>query len=257
MASIPRRQFLETTLLSAGAWAFQPKWGWGASAKGVETVASPIITGEEATAQPDLWALEVNFKPVRMIYVPLTDPKTGKRAKHLVWYLAYRALVRTSSRVSEALDKNDERPLFVPEFTFVTYESEDYNLVSERDGKPLQYADQVLPEAVEAIKIRERNKNYRSSVDVVGPLPQLTPDKSKLQYSLDGVATWTGIDPDTDFFAVFMTGFSNGYKIDRHPDGEDVVLRRTLVQKFWRPSDRYEQNEEEIRLKYDPYWVYR
>jgi hypothetical protein len=25
----------------------------------------------------------------------------------------------------------------------------------------------------------------------------------------------------------------------------------------WRPGDRFDQNEEEIRLKDDPYWIYR
>jgi hypothetical protein len=181
-----------------------------------------------------------------MIYVPVTDPKTGKSRKELVWYIAYRALVRAGSRVPESAEEAQDRPIFVPEFTFVT----------DDDGKVQTYADRILPEAQKAINKRERYQ-YKNSVDVVGPLPQITPDSSKQLKSLDGVATWTGIDPDTDFFTVYMTGFSNGYKVSQGPDGQEIVLRRTLMQKFWRPSDRFDQSEDEIRLKGEPSWVYR
>ena len=54
-----------------------------------------------------------------------------------------------------------------------------------------------------------------------------------------------------------MSGFSNGYKVSAGPNGEEVVTRRTLMQKFWRPGDRFDQNEEEIRLKGEPQWIYR
>jgi hypothetical protein len=29
------------------------------------------------------------------------------------------------------------------------------------------------------------------------------------------------------------------------------------MQKFWRPSDRFDQTEDEIRLKDEPVWIYR
>ena len=85
----------------------------------------------------------------------------------------------------------------------------------------------------------------------------MTPDRSKTLNSLDGVATWTGIDPDLVFFTIYMTGFSNGYKVTEGPNGEEIVTRRTLAQSFWRPGDRFDQNEDEIRLKGEPHWVYR
>ncbi|MSR57169.1 MAG: hypothetical protein EXS05_05810 [Planctomycetaceae bacterium] len=245
MPSFNRRQFLETSSLAAGAWMLGSGRLSAAILPGVETVAAPVITGEESTAQPDIWALEVRYKPVRMIQATLTDPKTGKTGKQLVWYLAYRAVARASSRVPAGVPAAD-RPIFVPEFTFV----------SEDAGKNEPQVDRVLPAAQKAINKRERHE-YKNTVEIVGPLPEVTPDRSKQLQSLDGVATWTDIDANTDFFSIYLTGFSNGYKVEKGPDGQDIVLRRTLMQKFWRPSDRFDQNEAEIRLKDEPKWLYR
>jgi hypothetical protein len=245
MQNFSRRQFLENSLVAAGALLALPREGSAAILPGIETVMAPLITGEERNAQPDLWALEVNYKPMRMIQVELTDPKTGNTEKELVWYLAYRAVVRSTSGVP-ATSNAEDRPIFVPEFTLV---------VDSKKG-PQVYHDRILPAAQTAINKRERYK-YKNSVEIVGPLPKITPDRSKTLYSLDGVATWTGINPDLVFFTVFFSGFSNGYKVTAGPDGEEIVTRRTLVQKFWRPGDRFEQNEEEIRFKDEPTWIYR
>jgi hypothetical protein len=246
MQTFNRRDFLETSCLAAGAWLLGPRGLTAAIGPGVETVAAPVITGEESAAQTDLWALEVRYKPVRMLFVELTDPKTGKSAKELVWYLAYRAIARKSSRIPEIDAAQQERPIFVPEFTFV----------SEDEGKQQAYHDRVIPQAQAAINKRERHK-YKNTVEIVGALPAVTAEGARQIVSLDGVATWTGIDPNTDFFTVFMTGFSNGYKKIPGPDGKPIALRRTLMQKFWRPSDRFDQSEDEIRLKDEPAWIYR
>jgi hypothetical protein len=245
MQHISRRHFLENSLAAAGALLALPRVGSAAILPGIETVVQPLITGEERNAQPDLWALEINYKPVRMIQAELIDPKTGKAGKQLVWYLAYRAVVRSTSGVPVA-DKGEDRPIFVPEFTLV---------VDSKKG-PQVYHDRVLPSAQTAINKRERYK-YKNSVEIVGPVPKITPDRSKTLSSLDGVATWTGIDPDVVFFAIYFSGFSNGYRVVAGPDGEEVVTRRTLVQKFWRPGDRFDQYEEEIRFKDEPQWIYR
>lgn len=247
MQLVSRRQFLEISSIAAGAAVVGSSVPLSAAVlPGIETVVPPLLTGEEQSAQPDIWALEVRYKPVRMIHVDLTDAKTGKSSKQLVWYLAYRAVVRTTSHLSDDTVGTAERPVFVPELT----------LVAEDGGKPQPYSDRVIPEAQAAINRRERH-NYRNSVEIVGPLPPITPESVRALKSLDGVATWTGVDPDTDYFTVYLTGFSNGYKINKGPDGQQIVLRRTLMQKFWRPSDRFDQNQDEIRLKDDPQWIYR
>lgn len=245
MQHLNRRQFLGSSLLAAGTLLAAPRTGFSAIAPGVETVAAPLISGEERNAQPDIWALELNYKPVRMMLVELTDPQTGKTARELVWYLAYRAVVRSTSGVRDS-DEAEDRPIFVPEFTFVV----------EGRGAPKVYHDRILRPAEAAINKRERYK-YKNSVEIVAPLPKMTPGKSKVWHSLDGVATWVGIDPNVVYFSIYMSGFSNGYKVAAGPDGEEIVTRRTLVQKFWRPGDRYDQYEQEIRLQDEPKWIYR
>lgn len=246
MQHLNRRQFLDRSLLAAGTLIAWPQSGFSQIAPGVETVARPLITGEERNTQPDIWAMEINFKPVRMILADVADPKTGKTSRELVWYLAYRAVMRATSGFADAGVKLEDRPILVPELTFV---------IDGRRGIEI-YEDRILPAAQAAINKRERIK-YQNSVEIVAPLPKVTPDRARVLNSLNGVAMWTGIDPDVVFFTIYMSGFSNGYKVEQGPNGEEIVTRRTLAQKFWRPGDRFDQNEDEIRLKDDPQWIYR
>ena len=54
-----------------------------------------------------------------------------------------------------------------------------------------------------------------------------------------------------------MTGFSNGYEVTKGPNGDEIVLRKTLVQEYWRPGDELLQDEREIRSVGEPQWIYR
>ncbi|MFM8219000.1 MAG: hypothetical protein ACKOJF_08745 [Planctomycetaceae bacterium] len=251
MSVANRREFLLSSLAMAGAaggllpGSLTPL-AWADVLPGIEQVAPPLVKGEEQVGQKDIWALEVRFKPVRMIVANLTNPQTGAIQRELVWYMAYRIVVRTGSFLPDETLNTAERPLFVPELT----------LVVEDEGRQRRYPDRVLPEAIPLINRREKHI-YKSSVDVVGPLPAITADKSRQLVTLDGVATWTGVDPDTNNFAIEMAGFSNGYKVAIDGQNRETVQRRTLRQKFWRPSDRFDQNEKEIRFKDEPEWFYQ
>lgn len=244
MSSVSRRQFLATSLTAAGAVCLLPRLGWTAPVPGVEITAAPTILGEERVAQPDIWALEMNFKPVRMIHVEMPD-RTGKVERQLIWYMVYRVIRRP---VAEP-NKNSlsfDNAMFVPEFLLVTEQS---------SGQKMYY-DRVMPIAQAAINKRER-REYKNTVEIVGPMPPETPYKAKTEKSLDGVAMWRGIDPTVTKFKVFMSGFSNGYRKTKGPNGEDLIERKTIVQEFWRPGDEFDQNEEEIRVVEQPKWIYR
>ena len=218
--------------------------------------AASTVTGDELIGQTNLWVMEVDFKKPRMISVEITDPKTREKKQEWIWYMAYRAINRTIDRRIDATDtdpQNDydvqpRRPLFVPAFTLVTSKG--------ANGAAQIVSDTVIPEAEPLIRAREK-RELKNSVTVVREIPKLTPVGAKAEEIIYGVAMWRGVDPETDFFTVFMGGFSNGYRVTKGPDDQPLTERRTIMQEFWRPGDRFDQKEIEIRLKGTPEWLYR
>ena len=217
-----------------------------AAPPGVETHVRPLISGEERSRQPDIWACDVYFKSVRMMWVDVPDPKTGDTKKELIWYLPYRIVNRKIEGSPEPVGPDGKRPKFVPEFELVT---------NDNNGQQV-YFDEVIPAAQAAINRRERrtgSNRYKNTVEIVGAIPELTDADAKLEKSIYGVATWRGVDPETDFFKIFMTGFSNGYiKV-----GNDRIDRRTIVQEYRRPGDNVDEVQREIRAIGHPEWIYR
>ena len=184
--------------------------------RGFKIRVSSQASGEELNQQTDLWVLEVRFKPLRLISVNLTDPKTGKKTKQLVWYLVYRAVNRplpfkgdpNGVNPQNVFDPTPGEPLFAPEFTLIT---------NDNDSQKI-YSDDILPEAQAAIAARERLPQLKNSVQVVGPVPKATPVDAKQDNApIYGVVTWKGIDARTDFVTIYMSGFSNGYRHVRGP----------------------------------------
>lgn len=227
----------------------------GQLGRGFETNVNPSVRGEELNRQADLWVMEVDYKPLRMIWVDLTDPQTGTKKRELVWYLVYRAVNRDLGR---QIDDSDTTPVndedaeppsyFVPEFTLMT---------ADNTGAHI-YQDEILPEAQVAIMRRERAR-LLNSVEVVAPVspPVRKGDPNEEQHAIYGLAMWRNIDPRTDYFTIFMSGFSNGYERIAGPGGEMMVRRRTIRQEYWRPGDEFFQREEEVRSKGEPAWIYR
>lgn len=211
-------------------------------------------TGEERSAQADLWVMDVYFKPLGLIPVPVTDPATGAKREEFILYIAYRAFNRPlPQRGIEETPVNEfdppvSSPLFVPEFTLVASDGIEQKV----------YADVVIPEALEAINRRENGK-YKSAVAVVGPVPEIVarsaPDAA--EKGVAGVAMFRGVDPDADFYTVYLTGFSNGIRLATGPDGKKIVQTKTIVQKYRRPGDRFDRKEEEYLLDGESKWIYR
>ncbi len=221
-----------------------------------EYTVTAAASGEELSSQPELWVMEVHFKPMRQIVVELTDPQTGQKKPKYVWYVAYRAVNRklANRSVAEApvneLDAPVIPPQFIPVFTLQTTDTE----------VPKLYQDQILPEALTAINQREGTK-FKSSVTAVTDVPPATDKGSPDEQVIQGVATWTGIDAEADRYTVYLTGFSNGFHKVPGPDGTEVVQWKSIRMKYWRPGDKLNQREPEIRLETDtanqPQWIYR
>tara|TARA_R110002095_G_scaffold194363_2_gene172633 strand:+ start:3786 stop:4628 length:843 start_codon:yes stop_codon:yes gene_type:complete len=221
--------------------------------RGFSIKADISATGEERASQKSLWVLDAIFKPMRMVRLDLTNPKTGKKEKTLVWYIVYKCLLRPIDRPAgnnEFTPENVEVPapgpsLFVPEVTLITNDN----------GQQKIYPNQILPEAETLINQRERGQ-FKNAVDIIGELPAETPLDSKEEKATYGVCVWTGVDPSTDYFTLLFSGLSNGYKIVEGPEGKPMTLRKVLVQQYWRPGDEFGQQEQEFRPKGIPYWVY-
>lgn len=221
--------------------------------RGFTIKADIAATGEERAAQKSLWVLDATFKPMRMVRLDLTNPKTGKKEKTLVWYIVYKCVLRPIERPNdkdEFTPENAEVPppgpaLFVPEITLITNDN----------GQQKIYPNQILPEAETMINQRERGQ-FKNAVDIIGELPPETPADSKEEKAIYGVCIWTGVDPGTDYFTLLFSGLSNGYKIVDGPEDKKLTLRKVLVQQYWRPGDEFGQQEHEFRPKGNPYWVY-
>lgn len=231
--------------------------------RGFEKRIRATASGEELNRQRNIWVLEVELKPMRMIFLDSNDPATGKSKKEQVWYLAYRAVNRAlpNRKVDdEVVPRNDVEPRpgkdkFIPEFTLLTFES------PQREVPAEVYHDIIIPEAVRRVNVLERrhtdDPKFLDSVSVVQDLPEEVPvDDENPQY-IYGVAVWKNVNPDRDFTRVIMRGFSNGYESAVGPDGKPVTSRKVIVQDFLRRGDRFDPNQAEFLFDGNPRWEYQ
>ena len=256
-----RRGFL--TSLVAGA-ALLPS-GLATAAeltRGFERTLRSYATGEEINRQKNIWVMEVELKPMRMVFIDVVDPRTGEKRKEQVWYLAYRAINRPLANRKaddDTAPKNEVEPLpgpdkFIPAFTLVTYDN------PQTEIPVSSHEDVISPESLKQINRIERRYQedplFLSSVQATQDLPEpqaASPDDKWIY----GVATFKGVDPNTDFFKVILRGFSNGYIKEEGPDGKPVVKRKVGVQKFIRRGDRFDPNQAEFLFDDVPKWEYQ
>ena len=222
--------------------------------RGFDIHLAPAATGEELSTIAQFWALDVDMKPMRMIVVNVRDPETGEMRRERIWYLVYRAnnrpveaRVRPQDRTPVNVEDSMPTPIFAPDFTLVTNDG----------GKQQIYEDVIIPEAQAAIERRER-MDLKNTVEIMGPLPEAVAEgEESADTTLNGVAMWRGIDPHTDYFTIYATGFSNGYRLVAGPGDEPLAERRTIMIEYWVPGDELRENEREFRIQGDPTWIYR
>ncbi len=215
---------------------------------------------------PRLWVMEPEYKPIRLIRAEVTDPVSGKRQQELIWYMVYRAVRRDYTQyfadtTREELIRNLRDPALEPvnvtDASRPSVVAPHFTLVTNDSGDQKIYPDVVLPEVQQLIARRE-GLDLMNSLQAIQPVPELAQNPDD-QPVLVGVAMWRNVDPRTDFVSVYMTGFSNGYRLGKATDGSKVVERKTIVQSFWRPGDEFDQDEREFRIRDEdkPRWIYR
>ncbi len=229
---------------------------------------------KDITYRHEIWQLEFEFKPMRMIYVDIPQP-SGRMQRKLIWYMIYtvkntgKVLVPTQdqdlSYEKELADKQkvfqikeESKPIrFTPEFLF-----EGSNRMKEGNGFTKTYPDRVIPIAVGPIQMREDpNRKFLTTVEMCREIA--------VGETLWGVATWEDIDPRIVRFSVYVSGLTNAYRWKDLPGeykaGDPIgkgrqLFKKTLKLNFWRPGDEYFEHEEEIRYgipgQPDYQWVY-
>lgn len=233
---------------------------------------SPEFTPESRTLRKmatatefrrEIWCLEFTFKPVRMIWVDVPQA-SGRMQRKLIWYLLYH--VKNTGGNLKPAKQPDGTYLIEPAqrgirfFPTFVLEGHEYNKA---------YLDRVIPVAVRAIQQKEDpNRKLLDSVAIGSKL--IPPSTDLIDKSVWGVATWEDVDPRIDVFSVYVEGLTNAYRWRDQPDGFQpgdpptkgrMFEQKNLMLNFWRPGDRYREDERIIQYgipgKVDYSWVYR
>lgn len=207
-------------------------------------------TTERSRFSRDIWCLEFSFKPLRMIRL---ETPGAERPQKLVWYMVYK--VRNTGIMLQPTENTEEAKLEVKEVASGPVRFMPHFVLQGQDIAPTggklyrAYLDQLIPGALEPIHQREvPGRKLLSNVEM--SLKKLAEGEEAW-----GVAMWEDIDPEMDFFSIFVKGLSNAYqwtdpegayKAGDPPGKGREFVRKTLQLNFWRPGDRFMQHESEV-----------
>jgi hypothetical protein len=220
---------------------------------------------KDAVFTNDVWCLELSFKPLRMIEVDVPQP-TGRLQRKRIWYMVYRVR-NTGAGLTGVVNpdgsfatqpKPAESLRFIPQFVLSSQD----RLNGKRVDK--SYLDRIVPAALEPIRQRELPRGeLHHSAEIA--LMDLKVESGRIAQGVWGVAMWEDIDPQIDFFSIFVRGLSNGYQWSDLPNGYKLgdapwtgrkYVYKTLQLNFWRPGDELNENEREIHYGPAPKYGY-
>jgi hypothetical protein len=205
----------------------------------------------------DVWGLEFAFKPLRMIEVDVPQ-SSGRVQRKKFLYLVYRVR-NTGAGLKPEIQPDGEyvtvesatNPIrFQPQFVLASHD-----LDGSGGEVRKAYLDRVIPAAMEAIKRRELPRGRLLNSVEMGE-QELPVESGRTQRGAWGVAIWEDIDPEIDFFSVYVGGLTNAYRWDDPPGAFQAgdrlgkgrkFARKTLQLNFWRPGDARDPNEREFR----------
>lgn len=181
-----------------------------------------------------VWVLDFKFKDPRLIKVDVPG-----RGQKVCWYLWY-----------QVINKTAQPHTFIPDFELVTHD------------RHTVHHDQVLPKVQESIRQLEDPTDYlkiKNSVTIAAE--EIPPSRKDAEpRAITGVAIWDDVDPDSNYYSIFVSGLSNGWAVTDDPEKpgvKSIVRRKTLQLNFKRLGDRYLQRSEEIQFVPPAQWIYR
>ena len=203
------------------------------------------------TLRHNVWNLELAFKPLRMVNVDIPQP-SGKMQRKLIWYMVYRVRnlgghlnpvpAEDKTYKPEPVDEvlNFGAPQASNSIRFFPH----FVLESSEVGKA--YLDRIIPAAMPVIQLREmRGAKLLNSVEITQvSIPVVPRDGGP---GVWGVVTWEDVDPQIDFFSVYVQGLTNAFRLEPSTTGGVTQRLKTLQLNFWRPGDTEDEHEEEIR----------
>jgi hypothetical protein len=238
------------------------KWLKWDSASASPTNRTLYEIAKDAAFVQDVWCLEFDFKPLRMIEVDVPQ-SSGRAQRKQIWYLVYRVRNTGAGLRGQVQDdgsyqtaaQGTENIRFQPQFVLSSQDRPgDASAVSKA------YLDRIVPAALPIIQRREMpSGTLLTSVEMA---EQVLPIESgRIERGAWGVAMWEDVDPELDFFSVYVGGLTNAYRW-RDPAGAfqpgdspgkgRVISRKMLQLNFWRPGDSLDPNEREIRFGVAP-----
>ena len=240
---------------------------------GQRPASGELAIAKDVVFEHEIYMLEITIKPMRMIFVDIPTTE-GRFDRKQIWYLLYR--IKNTGKVwkhsfaegiAKSVEAASDKPIrFIPRITLERWNSD-----------KLVYPDRVIPVALPEIERREDAGRRLKNVAEVMPEPaaklhntiemmrDISPSPEGQDLSVWGVATWEDIDPTTDHFSVYIQGLTNAFHWEDakagdppayvYKPGEPLGTGRKRTQKtlrlnFWRPSDRYDEHENEIRFGY-------
>ncbi len=199
----------------------------------------------------DVWMLDFQFKPMRMIWADIPG-SNGRMLRKQIWYIVYQ--VTNPGKVYHHVENEEhlfsvetvDKPIrFSPLFTLEIHNQ----LRKEVAGSGKAMIEKYIPIVLPAIRVREDAKREFL------PSVQMAQKEIRVGESLWGVVTWQDVDPQNVWCSVYVEGLTNAYtwtddagKYAKHNGPFREIFNKELKINFWRPGDEYTVKENQMRL---------
>ena len=182
--------------------------------------APPALAHPRPSPVPHRW--ELRFEPGDLrLYV---DKPTNK----VYWYFTYKVT---------NLTRNDQ--IWAPEFTLFL-----------DNGEILKSGGGVSAEITEHLLALLKNDFLKEQNELIGDI------RTGAAHALEGLVIWPANDFEVSRISMFIAGISGDTQSLALPDGQSVLLRKTMERKYLAPGNVLRRAGEPMELL-ETEWIYR